>query len=222
MRGEKKYCVAIKADKTNHFPVWVVSYYVWTWGELEWGDCCWWEERVWMPGAAESSLCISEKCCYEWSHAYSALVHVMTEWGVTKWSVTVFTHNSMHLPIFTLWDPGPSRGEHNKIKHIQGARHTCWGSSVMQRSAGAKTTVMDVHLHESCSFPPCVFIWADWSCAKLKKYFSIRMSLGSEEVVGQVPPGWLMGPIKRINFKFLQCNSYRYHLWLTCAVTLLI
>lgn len=108
--GEKKYCVAIKADKTNHFPVWVVSYYVWTWGELEWGDCCWWEKRVWMPGAAESPLCISEKCCYEWSHAYSALVDVMTEWGVTKWSVTVLTHNSMHLPISTCRDPGSARG----------------------------------------------------------------------------------------------------------------
>lgn len=147
--GKKKYCVAIKADKTNHFPVWVVSYYVWTWGELEWGDCCWWEERVWMPGAAESSLCISEKCCYEWSHAYSALVDVMTEWGVTKWSVTVLTHNSMHLPIFTRQD---SCMEHNKIKHIQAARRTCWGSPVMEQSTGAKTTVMDLHLHESCSF----------------------------------------------------------------------
>lgn len=34
-----------------------------------------------MPGAAESSLCISEKCCCEWSHASSALVDVVTEWG---------------------------------------------------------------------------------------------------------------------------------------------
>lgn len=149
-KKKKKYPVAIKADKTNHFPVWVVSYYVWTWGELEWEDCCWWEERVWMPGAAESSLCISQKCCCEWNHAYSALVDVMTEWGVTKWSVTVFTHNSMYLPIFTPRDPGPLARNIIKSNTFRRPAARAGGSSVMERSAGA--TVMDLHLHESCSF----------------------------------------------------------------------
>lgn len=37
-----------------------------------------------MPGAAESPFCISEKCYYEWSHAYTALEAVMTERGATK------------------------------------------------------------------------------------------------------------------------------------------
>lgn len=102
--GEKKQ-VVIKADKTNHFPVWVVSYYIWTRSKLEWGHCCWWEVCVWMPGAVESLLCISEKLYYEWSHAYSALVDVMTEWGVAKRSVTVLTHNNTPSLIFMELDP---------------------------------------------------------------------------------------------------------------------
>lgn len=150
-----------------------------------------------MPGAAESSLCISEKCCYEWSHAYSALVDVMTEWGVTKWSVTVLTHNSMHLPIFTRRDRAP-RTEHNKIKHIQAACCTGWGSSVMERNAGAKTTVMDLHLHESCSFPPCIFRQADWSCAmsQIKSTLAWEWARGSQEVVEKNSTWLVAGPNK--------------------------
>lgn len=59
-----------------------------------------------MPGAAESSLCISEKCCCEWSHASSALVDVVTEWRGGG-GVTVLAHNCTHLRIFTRRDPGP-------------------------------------------------------------------------------------------------------------------
>lgn len=176
-----------------------------------------------MPGAAESSLCISEKCCYEWSHAYSALVDVMTEWGVTKWSVTVLTHNSMHLPIFTRRDRAP-RTEHNKIKHIQAACRTGWGSSVMERNAGAKTTVMDLHLHESCSFPPCIFRRADWSCAmsQIKSTLAWEWARGSQEVVEKNSTWLVAGPnkVNKLNSAVLMSITYKspvlYHLMSRC------
>lgn len=94
--------------------------------------------------------------------------------------------------------PGPRARKHNKIKHIRATRRTCRGSAVMERSAGAKTTVMDLHLHKSRSFPACIFRRADWSCATSlanKKYFSMRMSPGGSQEVMEQNSTWLVaGP----------------------------
>lgn len=78
-----------------------------------------------MPGAAESSLCISEKCCCEWSHASSALVDVVTEWG--GWAKCHCSRTQPHaLADIHAARPWPASAEHNQIKHIQAARRV-WG-----------------------------------------------------------------------------------------------